>query len=141
MSVRDLSYATYIWLIVRAHRLDCIGFTVQQLQRSCDEWEQRYATETANYDTQLRATSEEIADIEAKCTDIRRRGAEYQAHIDAYREHQRQMAEQRRHEEMLCSRATCVQAWWRGVMVRRQLGPYRPKKKGKKGGKAKKWNQ
>jgi IQ domain-containing protein G len=25
-----------------------------------------------------------------------------------------------------------IQAWWRGVMVRRQLGPFKPKKKSAK---------
>lgn len=114
---------------------DCINYKIAQLQRSCDEWQARYIADTTDYDAKIRSTNEQIADVEAKTAAIRRRGEEYQAHIDAYREHQRQMAERRRYEEMLCGQATRIQAWWRGVMVRRQLGPYKPKKKGKKGGK------
>lgn len=43
--------------------------------------------------------------------------------------------ERRKQQEELDRRekaATKIQAWWRGTMVRRCLGPYR-KKKGKKG--------
>lgn len=115
-------------------RADCIGFKIQQLERTCHEWQQRFAADTQSYDTQIRTTADQIADIQAKATNVRRRGAEYQAHIDAYRELQRQRAERRQYEEMLCEQATLIQSWWRGVMVRHQLGPYRPKKKGKKGG-------
>lgn len=40
--------------------------------------------------------------------------------------------------EMLNKKATKIQAWWRGMMVRHKLGPFNPKK-GKKGkGKEKK---
>jgi hypothetical protein len=35
------------------------------------------------------------------------------------------------HEAYLYSMATVIQAWWRGTMVRRGLGPYKKSKKGK----------
>ncbi|XP_017786460.1 PREDICTED: IQ domain-containing protein G-like [Nicrophorus vespilloides] len=34
--------------------------------------------------------------------------------------------------------AIIIQAWWRGVMVRRKLGPYKPKKSRGRGKKQKK---
>ena len=38
---------------------------------------------------------------------------------------------------MLCCLFLQLQAWWKGVMVRKGLGPYAKKKKGKKKGKGK----
>ena len=35
-------------------------------------------------------------------------------------------------EDHICSCAVKIQAWWRGVMVRRKLGPYRPEDKRRK---------
>jgi hypothetical protein len=35
------------------------------------------------------------------------------------------------HEAYLYRVATIIQAWWRGTMVRRGLGPYKKSKKGK----------
>ncbi|XP_065055928.1 dynein regulatory complex protein 9-like [Rhopilema esculentum] len=60
------------------------------------------------------------------------------------KEIERKKAEQELEEQRACTK---IQSWWRGVMVRRQLGPYSKKKKkkgkkgkksGKKGGKKKK---
>ena len=49
------------------------------------------------------------------------------------KERLRREAEQELLEYDACTK---MQSWWRGVMVRKQLGPYRPKKKGKKGKKS-----
>lgn len=35
-------------------------------------------------------------------------------------------------QERIHKSAIKIQAWWRGVMVRRKLGPYRPAEKKKK---------
>ena len=45
------------------------------------------------------------------------------------KERLRKEAERELEEQKACTK---IQAWWRGIMVRKQLGPYKPKKKGKK---------
>lgn len=45
--------------------------------------------------------------------------------------------EARQYVEKMTNSAIIVQAWWRGLLVRLQLGPYRPKKKPKKAAKKK----
>lgn len=46
----------------------------------------------------------------------------------------------RQYREKMTKSAIMVQAWWRGMLVRRQLGPYKvAKKKGGKDDKKKKW--
>jgi len=49
------------------------------------------------------------------------------------KERLRKEAEREKEENLACTR---IQAWWKGIMVRKQLGPYKPKKKGKKGKKS-----
>jgi IQ domain-containing protein G len=43
----------------------------------------------------------------------------------------------RLYREKMQHAATVVQAWWRGLLVRNQLGPYKPAPKKKGGGKKK----
>lgn len=53
----------------------------------------------------------------------------------AYERHKEYLAKQRAELEMKMRSATSIQAWWRGVMVRKGFGPYRKKdKKSKKKG-------
>lgn len=53
---------------------------------------------------------------------------------------ERKAEKQRIEEELrfLNRMATVIQAWWRGTMVRKKLGPYRPASKKKKKDKKKK---
>lgn len=58
-----------------------------------------------------------------------------QEYIDEYKERKERERREYEIEQNRINSAIKIQAWWRGVMVRRHLGPYRRKKKGKKGGK------
>lgn len=49
------------------------------------------------------------------------------------KERLRREAERELEEQKACTK---IQSWWRGIMVRKQLGPYKVKKKGKKGKKS-----
>lgn len=42
---------------------------------------------------------------------------------------------ERQYRELMNKSAIIVQAWWRGLLVRKELGPYKVKKKGKAKGK------
>lgn len=112
---------------------DCLRRQTAELERTCDAWQRRHAADTADLDGQIRAYVDRIEARRAETAELRRLGAEYQAHIDAHLTRQTLRAERRAYEEMLWSRATRIQAWWRGQMVRHKLGPYRPKKGKKKG--------
>jgi len=52
-----------------------------------------------------------------------------------YKEQKRKEAE---HDQFLYDMATKIQAWWRGTMVRKGLGPYKKRKKPAKDKKKKK---
>lgn len=52
--------------------------------------------------------------------------------IDTYLAEQEALKRQKEHEDHVQSSTIRMQAWWRGIMVRRKLGPYRPEEKRKK---------
>jgi len=104
------------------------------------------------YDNDVEAKQAELDSLKsAKASDLTRlqeltqRYHEYGKVVQEDRDEKerlRKEAERELEEQKAC---VAIQAWWRGVMVRRQLGPYKPKKKGKgkgkkggKGGKKKK---
>lgn len=55
-----------------------------------------------------------------------------QEFIDTYLAEQEALRRQKEHEDHVRRSAIRMQAWWRGVMVRRKLGPYRSEEKKKK---------
>lgn len=62
-----------------------------------------------------------------------------QEFIDTYLAEKEALEKEKELQECMQKSAIKIQAWWRGVMVRRKLGPYRPmEKKKKRQGKAKK---
>lgn len=56
---------------------------------------------------------------------------QHQQEIDDYLQYRKEKEEKEAHEMFLNMTATRIQAWWRGTMVRRCLGPFRKKKGGK----------
>lgn len=52
--------------------------------------------------------------------------------IDSYLAEKEAIRRQKEHEDYVKNCAIKIQSWWRGVMVRRKLGPYRPEDKRRK---------
>lgn len=109
------------------YRMKC-----EKLEGSIASWERRYETEKSFLDEQIQIALDNIEDVGSKYTLIRGWHEERDAFIENYRLQQRQLEARRKHEARQCQAAIQIQAWWRGMMVRKQLGPYRPKKKSKK---------
>lgn len=109
-----------------------------KLKESIKSWQERYDTELKELDEQIEHTEENIRNVRAKHEQIRSLYEEREHFIEEYYVEQNQLEEIRKIEAMQCESAVRIQAWWRGLMVRKQLGPYRPKKKSKKPKAAKK---
>ncbi|XP_037036817.1 dynein regulatory complex protein 9 [Bradysia coprophila] len=114
-----------------------LNFQIDDLSTQIDQWMERYVKEVQELDTEIGQVKDAIQDVKSKNEDITGRYDMRQSDIDEYREEQRILEEKRKFEEKQCNSAIRIQSWWRGVMVRMELGPYRPKKKNKKGGKKK----
>lgn len=92
------------------------------------------------YDNDVEAKQSELDSLKAKkandlahLQELTQRFHDYTKVVEEDKDEKEQLrkeAERELEEQRSCTK---IQAWWRGVMVRRQLGPYKPKKKGKKG--------
>ncbi|CAG9771085.1 unnamed protein product [Ceutorhynchus assimilis] len=121
-----------------------------QQENRCDNELERYFEETRNdameeiqqwmkqYDEDTEQLESNIAELKINLDEIteqriiaNEKYAKRQAEIDDWLEYRRikEAKELQRMKEIKA--ATKIQAWWRGVMFRKQLGPYRKKKKGK----------
>lgn len=103
-----------------------------KLEESIDAWKQRYETEKRDLDGQIKHTEESIEDVKSRCESIRNSYQKRAKFIEEYYVEQKQLETIRKIEDGQRAAAIYIQAWWRGMMVRKQLGPYRPKKKSKK---------
>lgn len=99
-------------------------------------WTERCAVEKNVLGEEIKRTKSQIKTVWTKYETLRDSYREREAFIENYRSEQKMLEKQRQQESKKRNAALYIQAWWRGIMVRKQLGPYRPKKKkAKKGGK------
>lgn len=103
-----------------------------KLEESIRSWQRRYENERKELDDHIKHTEETIEDVKSKHELIRSWYEKREQFIEEYYIEQKELEEIRKIEEGQRRAAVRIQAWWRGTMVRKQLGPYRPKKKSKK---------
>lgn len=103
-----------------------------KLEETIKSWQRRYEAERIQLDEQIKHTEETIEDVKSKYELIRSWYEKREQFIEEYYIEQKQLEEIRKIEAGQRAAAIRIQAWWRGTMVRKQLGPYRPKKKSKK---------
>ncbi|KYN33980.1 IQ domain-containing protein G, partial [Trachymyrmex septentrionalis] len=114
-----------------------------------EQWRQRYDREKKMYEKEIRKVRNEIGNaqkyLEELTTEIKYVGkfalkliryllqyCSNQEFIDTYLAEQEALRRQKEHEDHVRHSIIKIQAWWRGVMVRRKLGPYRSEEKKKK---------
>lgn len=108
----------------------------KRIENSIEYWTERCAVEKKNLGDEIVNTKKKIQEVWSKYDTLRDSYRERDAFIENYRVEQKLLQSQREHEMKQRNAAIYIQAWWRGTMVRKCLGPYKPKKKkGKKGGK------
>ncbi|EDV43893.1 uncharacterized protein Dana_GF18708 [Drosophila ananassae] len=107
---------------------------IQDMRQQIEEWKERYVSEMRRVERETEAW--ELRILEQKKLLVRHREifAERMSFVQEYRA---QKAEEQRLHDLQVHRINCavrLQAWWRGTMVRRGLGPFKKKpKRGKKG--------
>ncbi|XP_017091694.2 dynein regulatory complex protein 9 [Drosophila bipectinata] len=107
---------------------------IQDMTQQIEEWKKRYVSEMRRVEREAEAW--ELRILEQKKLLVRHREifAERMSFVQEYRA---QKAEEQRLHDLQVHRINCavrLQAWWRGTMVRRGLGPFKKKpKRGKKG--------
>ncbi|KAM8703878.1 hypothetical protein ACLKA7_008498 [Drosophila subpalustris] len=105
------------------------------LQRRITDWQQRYASELRRVERESEAWELRILELTKSLARHREENAQ---HVEFVNEYNAKKEEEQRLLDLQLHRIQCaikLQAWWRGTMVRRGLGPF--KKKPKRGKRAK----
>lgn len=129
--------ATDVELVTIGHLKSFHQEKCANLQKQIENLSRKYDIQKKQLDDQVLVTKSKIEDVHSKYVVIFNWYNEQAAFIKEYRAEQAMREEIRRMENTKRLAAIFIQAWWRGMMVRNQLGPYKPKK-GKDDGKHKK---
>ncbi|XP_011881410.1 PREDICTED: IQ domain-containing protein G [Vollenhovia emeryi] len=105
---------------------------VALVENRIEQWRQRYDREEKVYECEIRRVRSEIEDARKYLGELTTEHRNNQEFIDTYLAEQEALRRQKEHEDHVLRSTIKMQAWWRGVMVRRKLGPYRPEEKKKK---------
>ncbi|XP_020799824.1 IQ domain-containing protein G [Drosophila serrata] len=111
---------------------------IVDLHRRIEEWQEKYISEMRRVDREAEAW--ELRILEQK-KQLERHREIYEERMIFVQEYRAQKAEEQRLHDLQVHRIECavrLQAWWRGTMVRRGLGPFKKKPKRGKRGKPKK---
>lgn len=119
----------------------------QILEEKVEYWMEKYDRDVEQKQRELDILKASKANDLAKLQELTQKYSEYEKVVIEDRVAKEQARRQAEQELEELKSATKIQSWWRGTMVRKQLGPYSKKKKkkgkkgkksGKKGGKKKK---
>ncbi|CAH3146068.1 unnamed protein product [Pocillopora meandrina] len=119
----------------------------QILEEKMEYWMEKYDRDVEQKQHELDVLKASKANDLAKLQELTQKYSEYEKVVIEDRVAKEQARRQAEQELEELKSATKIQSWWRGTMVRKQLGPYSKKKKkkgkkgkksGKKGGKKKK---
>ncbi|XP_048512934.1 dynein regulatory complex protein 9 isoform X1 [Athalia rosae] len=96
------------------------------------EWRKRYDREWTQYTNEIGRLQKQINIEKTALARLKEEQRVKQNFIDEYLAEKKAERKKMEHEEHVRNSTIKIQAWWRGVMVRRKLGPYRPEEKKKK---------
>lgn len=102
------------------------------LERKNKEWKERYIQEKKMYEREIQQLRIEIKIIQKKMDKLKEEYLCNQKFINTYLEEKEALEKEKEQWKHMQKSAIKIQAWWRGVMVRRKLGPYRLAEKKKK---------
>ncbi|KAI4494954.1 hypothetical protein M0804_001155 [Polistes exclamans] len=128
----DLHEREKIEQLISTELITFLMHDIASIEEKIEEWQKRYDREKKMYEEEIREVNIEI---ETRQKDIAELSQEYnkkQKFIDTYLAEKEAVKKQKEHEQHVRGCAIRIQAWWRGVMVCRKLGPYRPEEKKKK---------
>ncbi|KZC12263.1 IQ domain-containing protein G [Dufourea novaeangliae] len=111
---------------------------IKSFEEKTREWEERYVREKEMHEKKIRQLRIEIAARRKELEELTEEYHHKQEFIDTCLTEKEALRKETEQKERERSGAIRIQAWWRGVMVRRKLGPYRPEEKKKRRAKTKK---
>lgn len=131
--LKELDEATDDDRMINFHTERFLENSINDLLETIGQWDDRITQETDDLEISMQQLSERQFKFDKKKKHFEEMYSKHKQVIEEFNE-------KMRIEKELILMAKCsikIQAWWRGVMVRKKLGPFKskPKKKKKKGGK------
>ena len=110
----------------------------QALEEKVEYWMEKYDRDVEAKQHELDVLKASKANDLSKLQELTQKYSEYEKVVIEDRIEKEKIRRQAEQEEEELKAAINIQSWWRGMMVRKQLGPYslKKKKKGKKGKKS-----
>lgn len=106
---------------------------IERLTQLTKDWQRRFAEESNQLDEEIKSTKLKIERTQDKTQGLREIYIQRNIEIQAYLQQKAAMEEARRLEKLKWDSSVKIQRWWRFTMLRNCLGPFRKKKKQKKG--------
>nr|XP_003705396.2 PREDICTED: IQ domain-containing protein G [Megachile rotundata] len=118
----------------RVHRelTKFLTWETASFKKQAREWKERYIREKEMYEKEIWQLRIEIESRQKELEELKEEYRRNQEFIDMCLAEKEELRRQKEREELMRKSTVKIQAWWRGVMVRRKLGPYRPEEKRKK---------
>ncbi|XP_045777103.1 dynein regulatory complex protein 9-like isoform X3 [Maniola jurtina] len=100
-----------------------------------ENWIAKYETDMESIDLRIQVMKNDYESLQNKNQRLEETIKEHAESINNWNTFKNEREAARKHCEKMHNSAVIIQAWWRGLLVRNQLGPYKPVKK--KGGASK----
>ncbi|XP_026726570.1 dynein regulatory complex protein 9-like [Trichoplusia ni] len=121
---------------VHEELLKAFELQIQEREKALEYWRQRYDVDIAEISKRGHKKCEEMKTASAKRMELQKLFDLHAGEIRGWLTFKRERAARLAREQKLRASATNIQAWWRGIMVRKALGQFRylrhTKGKGKK---------
>lgn len=108
-----------------------INYCIDQINDKISFWMDKYQREIKAFDGDITRHKENIAELKVKYEEMvilyKHREKEIKICAESRKEREKQKAFANKQHRS----AIVIQAWWRGTMVRKGLGPFKKKKKSK----------
>ncbi|CAH0600449.1 unnamed protein product [Chrysodeixis includens] len=121
---------------VHEELLKAFELQIQEREKALEYWRQRYDVDLAEISKRVHKKCEEMKTATAKRIELQNLYDLHAGEIRGWLTFKRERAARLAREQQLRASATHIQAWWRGIMVRKALGQFRylrqTKGKGKK---------
>ncbi|XP_026734302.1 dynein regulatory complex protein 9-like isoform X1 [Trichoplusia ni] len=105
-----------------------VNIAINETLAKVEEWMDKYDTDMENIDLKIQIKKNDYQNMRDKRFELEEMLAKHEMQMKAWIKFKEEREENRRYIELMTNSAIIVQAWWRGLIVRLQLGPFKVKK-------------
>ncbi|KAJ8713851.1 hypothetical protein PYW08_007471 [Mythimna loreyi] len=106
-----------------------VNIFINDILTKVDNWMTKYDVDIEAQDLKIAIMKNKYQDAMEKRIDMEQMLAEHEELMKNWLQFKAERQEARNYIEKMTNSAIIVQAWWRGLLVRLQIGPYKPAKR------------